>query len=58
LTPRKEAVLDLLTGADILPFAHFTPGKVREILVPRYGRDRLLPLFEIEKTEFVHVTRS
>ena len=32
-------------------FASFTPARVKEILVPKYGRETLLPLFDIEKTE-------
>jgi hypothetical protein len=50
-------VLGLLDRDDLLPFAQFTPAKVTEILVPRYGRERLMPLFDIEKTEYVMVKR-
>lgn len=49
LKPRREAILGLLQAEDILPFAHFTPKRVKELLVPKYGREQLLPLFEIEK---------
>src|SRR5579883_2354669 len=34
LTPRKEPVLNLLTSEDLYPFAQFTPGRVKELLVP------------------------
>jgi hypothetical protein len=57
LTPRKEPVLDLLNSEDLFPFAHFTPPRVKELLVPRYGRETLLPLFDIEKIETLMVQR-
>src|SRR5579864_4007950 len=52
LLPRRDAVLALLTQEDLLSFASFSPARVREVLVPKYGRERLLPLFDIQKTEF------
>jgi hypothetical protein len=58
LLPRSEAVLSVLSPMDILAFAHFPPGRVRTELVPKYGRDRLLPLFEIQKTITLHIKRS
>ncbi len=57
LTPRREPVLSLLDSEDLFPFAQFTPAKVTEHLVPRYGRERLLPLFDVDKTEFIQVRR-
>lgn len=57
LTPRREAVLGLLDRDDLYPFASFTPARVKEVLVPRYGRERLLPLFEIEKTDYLMIQR-
>jgi hypothetical protein len=57
LTPRKEPVLDLLTSEDLYPFAHFTPGRVKELLVPKYGRETLLPLFDIERSVVLMVQR-
>mgnify|MGYP001054804850 CR=1 FL=1 len=48
LHPKAELILEVLTPQDILPFAIFTPKRVRENLVPKYGRERLLPLFEVE----------
>ena len=57
LTPRREAVLGLLDSEDLFPFAQFTPARVTEHLVPRYGRETLLPLFDVEKTVFVLVKR-
>ena len=57
LLPRREPVLGLLSGADIFPFANFTPARVKELLVPKYGRETLIPLFDIEKTEFLLVKR-
>lgn len=57
LTPRREAVRELLDRDDLLPFAQFTPAKVTEFLVPKYGRERLVPLFDIEKTEYLVVKR-
>jgi hypothetical protein len=57
LLPRAEPVLGLLTSEDLLFFAHFTPPRVKEILVPKYGRETLLPLFDIEKTETLVIKR-
>ncbi|MDB5349266.1 MAG: hypothetical protein JWN86_513 [Planctomycetota bacterium] len=57
LTPRQDAVRGLLDRDDLLPFAQFTPAKVTEYLVPKYGRDRLVALFDIEKTEFLQIKR-
>jgi hypothetical protein len=44
-------VLGLLSKADLFPFANFTSARVRELLVPKFGRETLMPLFDIEKTE-------
>lgn len=57
LIPRREPVLSLLDSEDLFPFAQFTPAKVTEHLVPRYGRERLLPLFDVDKTEYIQVRR-
>jgi hypothetical protein len=57
LNPKREAVLSLLDSEDLFPFAQFTPARVTEHLVPRYGRETLLPLFDVEKTVFVLVKR-
>ena len=57
LTPRRDAVLSLLDAEDLFPFAQFTPDRVKQHLVPRYGRERLLSLFDVEKTTFVQVKR-
>jgi hypothetical protein len=57
LTPRRDDVLTLLDAEDLFPFAQFTPTRVKEHLIPRYGRERLLPLFDVEKTVFVMVKR-
>jgi hypothetical protein len=57
LFPRKEPVLRFLSSEDLLPFANFTPARVKEWLVPKYGREALLPLFDIEKTETLVVKR-
>ncbi len=58
LLPRREPVLGLLSSEDLFPFANFTPPRVKELLVPKYGRERLLPLFEIQKTELLVVKRA
>jgi hypothetical protein len=58
LTPRREPVLALLNGNDLFPFTSFTPNRVKEALVPKYGRERLLPLFDIEKTEYLMISRD
>jgi hypothetical protein len=57
LSPRPRPVLGLLSAEDLLPFAHFSPAKVKELLVPKYGRERLIPLFDIEKTEMLLIKR-
>ena len=57
LTPKRDAVLGLLDRDDLYPFATFTPPKVSELLVPKYGREKLLPLFDIQKTEFLLIKR-
>jgi hypothetical protein len=54
LFPRQEPVLSLLSSEDLLFFAHFTPARVKEVLVPKYGRETLIPLFEIQKTQTDH----
>jgi hypothetical protein len=55
LVPRREAVLGLLQAEDLLPFAQFTSARVKQHLVPKYGRERLLPLFDIVKTSVLVV---
>jgi hypothetical protein len=57
LLPRPEPVLGILNSEDLFFFAHFTPARVKEILVPKYGRETLLPLFDIEKTESLVIKR-
>ena len=57
LRPIRAEVLGLLDRDDLFPFAHFTGPKVKTLLVPRYGRERLLPLFEIHRTEYLVVKR-
>lgn len=57
LTPIQAAVLGLLDRDDLFPFAHFTAPKVKTLLVPKYGRERLLPLFDIHRTEYLLVKR-
>jgi hypothetical protein len=58
LRPIRLKVLELLDRDDLFPFTHFTGPKVKTLLVPRYGRERLLPLFDIDRTEYVLVKRS
>jgi len=50
LMPRREAVLGLLQAEDLFPFAQFTAARVKQHLVPKYGRERLLPLFDITQS--------
>jgi hypothetical protein len=57
LIPRRDPVLSLLDRADLFPFATFTPAKVTEHLVPRFGRETLIPLFDIEKSHYLLVKR-
>lgn len=58
LTPRRDAVLSLLERDDLYPFAQFTPAKVKAVLVPKYGRETLVPLFDIEKSVILIVKRA
>jgi hypothetical protein len=58
LIPKRELVLETLDRQDLFPFANFTSAKVTEILVPKFGRERLLPLFDVEKTEYLLVKRQ
>jgi hypothetical protein len=57
LLPRRERVLGLLCSEDLFFFANFTPARVKEHLVPKYGRETLIPLFEIQKTELLVIKR-
>ncbi len=57
LHPKAGPVLSLLNSEDLLFFANFTPARVKEVLVPKYGRERLIPLFDYEKTQFLLVRR-
>lgn len=57
LLPKRDEVLALLGPEDLFEFAKFPSEKVKELLVPRYGRERLLPLFDIEKSELLIVKR-
>ncbi len=57
LRPIRAEVLGLLDREDFLPFAHFTGPKVKTLPVPKYGRERLLPLFDIHRTEYLVVKR-
>ena len=43
LTPDRVKLLELLDRDELFPFAHFTGPKAKALLVPRYGRERLLP---------------
>jgi hypothetical protein len=58
LTPRKEPVLNLLSSEDLFPFARFTPAGVKEILVPKFGRESLIPLFDIQKSRYLLINRT
>jgi hypothetical protein len=58
LLPRQEPVLSMLTSEDLFCFATFTPARVKEVLVPKYGRETLIPLFDIQKTETLVIKRS
>jgi hypothetical protein len=57
LLPRRVPVLGLLDSEDLFPFANFTAARVKELLVPKYGREALIPLFEIQKSELLVVKR-
>ena len=55
LRPKRDAVLGLLKAEDLLPFASFTPRQVKLRLVPKYGREALLQLFDIERKPCLQV---
>jgi len=57
LVPRREPILNLLGSDDVLEFANFTPARVKEVLVPKYGRETLIPLFEIQKIRYLLIKR-
>jgi hypothetical protein len=57
LLPRRELVLGLLSSEDLFAFAGFNPARVKEVLVPKYGREALLPLFDIQKSEMLVIKR-
>ncbi|MDR3636921.1 MAG: hypothetical protein P4L84_24155 [Isosphaeraceae bacterium] len=57
LLPRRDEVLAVLGAEDLFEFAKFSAERVKDVLVPRYGRERLLPLFDIEKSESLIVKR-
>jgi hypothetical protein len=57
LHPKAGPVLSLLNSEDLLFFANFTPARVKEVLVPKYGREKLIPLFDYEKTQFLLIKR-
>ena len=46
LMPRRESVLATLKAEDLFPFTRFWPKQVQHVLVPKYGRDPLLDLFD------------
>ncbi len=55
LIPKMDEVLRLLRIGDIFLFAQFTTAKVKEWLVPKYGREKLLPLFLVEKSSCLQI---
>ena len=55
LIPKRAEVLRLLSVEDIFLFAQFTSTKVKEWLVPKYGREKLLPLFLAEKNSYIQI---
>ena len=57
LRPIRAEVLGLLDREDLFPFAKFTGPKIKTLLVPKYGRERLLPLFDIHRTESLVVSK-
>jgi hypothetical protein len=55
LMPRRQSVLSLLNAEDLFPFTRFWPQQVQQLLVPKYGRDSLLPLFDIRPSTLLLV---
>jgi len=49
LTPKRDPVLALLDTEDLFPFTRFYAKRVQEVLVPKYGRETVKPLFEVKK---------
>jgi hypothetical protein len=58
LHPKVGPVLNLLNSEDLYFFANFTPARVKEVLVPKYGRQALIPLFDYEKSQFLLIKRA
>jgi hypothetical protein len=58
LTPWRDPVLNLLSCEDLFQFARFTPAGVKEILVPKFGRETLIPLFDIQKSRYLLISRA
>ncbi|MEW5855227.1 MAG: hypothetical protein AB2A00_41000 [Myxococcota bacterium] len=58
LTPKEEPLLRTLQPTDLLPFTSFTPRKISELLVPRYGREKLLPCFDVKQSDVLVVRRE
>lgn len=46
LLPRRASVLAMLKAEDLFPFTRFWPRQVQQVLVPKYGRDPVLSLFD------------
>jgi hypothetical protein len=57
LVPLREPVLRLLDAEDLFPFARFSAERVKTELVPKFGRERLVPLFDIQRSEYLFVKR-
>ncbi|HYF49752.1 MAG TPA: hypothetical protein VEJ63_10125 [Planctomycetota bacterium] len=50
LVPIRDVMLSVLDKEDLFPFANFSATKVKELLVPKFGRERLIPLFTYERS--------
>jgi hypothetical protein len=53
----QGALLRLPSNEDLLPDANFTPARVKERLLPKCGRETLILLFALEKTELLVIRR-
>lgn len=49
IRPKLDKILTVLSAIDILPFAKFTSNRIKQELVPKYGREKLLTIFDYEE---------
>jgi hypothetical protein len=58
LVPRKTELLATVGAEELLPFCRFNAGRVRQLLVSKYGRERVKELFDITSTWMLVVSAA